>query len=608
MHALPTESGIRAGRHDSLLERHRRERARRHRRRARFGRLPIPPARGEGIVPYARTNKYLSRLNEGEFAALLINTRAWQETVKAYCDELDERTQGPRGPGRDFRAWEYEALVAFQWAAGLQTMEAARRALTSDAGKSFRYLVGMDYVRDSHADQRYAGVPEHKRPTLGLPSRRGLWAHRDRLKEDTARELWEECLRRLIEEHWEYAAFAEEARIALMDGIAVKSIFTGAVRDPETGEVVNADRVTNGFEGGAAMSSTLPRSKSGDGMLVVFVATVSRLALTVPVTQPMPGDEHEAARRLLRHEFPRTVTPYENPDPKKPSILVADGGFFEHALIRDIYQLGRIPQIHAVAHVFGGLKALGLNRDGSPATAEPDPELARAEASREDPLGTEATLSQKRLRDKLADTRRHYVDRVTARYPIKDYDGWFANGLYEIWCIHGHQATWSRYGKLEDGSAWSAVEGECEHCGSIFVQAGRWTISGGMLVPVLQSSEADRARAMWSVGNFLGYNDTRAARYGRARFAHMEGHLNNTKVRFAAFRGRNRSKTLDGVQIGVCAALSLQHAIAMHYRRCKLADAADRPLPEVGPVPDSIHWLEARQETDTQDPGEDLAA
>lgn len=107
---------------------------------------------------------------------------------------------------------------------------------------------------------------------------------------------------------------------------------------------------------------------------------------------------------------------------------------------------------------------------------------------------------------------------------------------------------------------------------------------------------------MWSFGNPLTYNDKRAASYGRARFAHMEGHFNNTKQRFAAFKDRNRSKTLDGVQIGPCAAFSLQHAIAMYARRCKRAAEAGLPLPEVGPVPGSAHWMEAQRSQGGEDP------
>lgn len=250
-------------------------------------------------------------------------------------------------------------------------------------------------------------------PTLGIPGRRALWEHRKRLPEEKSRELWEECLRRLIDEHWQFDEFREEVRIVGIDGIAVKSIYTAEVRDPDSGEVVNADRVTKGFEGGSAINRTLPKSKSGHGTLVVVPATVSRLAVGVPVTQPMPGDEHQAARTLVREELARTVKPHLDRD--REGVFVTDGGFFEHKLIGDIYELGYLPQIHPVAHPFGGLDALGLNPDGSPRAAEPDVELAQEMAAQEDPEGTDAKLSKTRLKGKLADTRGNYIDRVSAR-------------------------------------------------------------------------------------------------------------------------------------------------------------------------------------------------
>ena len=125
---------------------------------------------------------------------------------------------------------------------------------------------------------------------------------------------------------------------------------------------------------------------------------------------------------------------------------------------------------------------------------------------------------------------------------------------------------------------------------------------------MLQASEAELEAADWTIGDPLGYNDKRAEEFGDKRFAHMEGHVHNTKVRFAAFKDRNRSLTGDGIQLATVMAFSIQRAIAMHYRRCCQAEEAGQPIPQPAPVPDSVHWREAQEDSGGHDPPVELAA
>jgi hypothetical protein len=101
-----------------------------------------------------------------------------------------------------------------------------------------------------------------------------------RMGEEESLRLWKDCLRRFIRDHLiEFPAFREEARIAGIagiagiDGITMKSVYTGEIRNPATGEVVNAKQVTNGFEAGSAIAKSLPKSKSGHGYVLVDPAS-----------------------------------------------------------------------------------------------------------------------------------------------------------------------------------------------------------------------------------------------------------------------------------------------------------------------------------------------
>ena len=294
----------------------------------------------------------------------------------------------------------------------------------------------MDYPRDKHADTRRAPKQEgkpYKRPMPGLPSSSGVSRHRRRISEKQSVEFWENCLRRFIRDHLEeFPEFQEDSRLAGIDGIAVKSVHTAEIRDPDTGEVTNPKSVTKDFEGGSAISRHLPRSKYGHGFLVTVLACVARLALGVPITQPMPGDEKAAGLDLIEHELMNTVKPYVTWT--EPGVLVCDGNFFTHKNIRASYRAGYIPQIHPVAHPRGGLKVLGLNPDGTAIASEPDVDLAQETAKHEDPVGADAKSSKRALGLKLAATRRNYVDHVTAKWPIVGHDGWYANRLREATC------------------------------------------------------------------------------------------------------------------------------------------------------------------------------
>lgn len=561
-------------------------------RRKRWGRLPRPPQKGKSQVPHARSCRFLCDLDDGELAAVVVGSRAWQETFKVYCDDLDQRKIDASDPGSDpdYAAWEYEAFFTFMRVCGYRSVRAARRHLTSEEGSSARYLLGFDYPRDRMRDRRYRprqlGKP-YRQTMDGVPSDSGISRHRKRISEEKRLELWVECLRRLIRYHAEeFPPFREELRLLGIDGITMKSVHKAPIYDPETGDVVNASQITKGFEGGAAIAKGLPPSKRGHGYLVVVVATLaSRCVAEVPDVRAMPGDEKAAGLRLIE-ALEQSIKPFMGWD--APGVLVMDGAFFTKKIFRAAYRAGYIPQVHKVAHPRGGLQALGLKPDGTPVAAqEPEDDDLPDEAARNVLRSDDIELVD--VPEKLKETRDNYLKHLDMRWEVKGSPGWYANGLREFWCIHGVQATGSRPDRLADGSATSAVLGHCDQCGPLYVTAGKKRISGRQLVDVLSDNPADVEDADWSFGDPLTYNDLRAADYGAARFANLEGLLGNVKKRYNVFTARNRCKKLCQAKLMVVQTFAIQHAIAMHYRRCVQAAEDGRQIPQPEPVPGSIH-------------------
>lgn len=580
----------------SLRKRKRRGRCRPPRavvlhRRKRWGRWPQPPQKGKYQVPHARNAPYLRGLDDGELTAIIVSSRAWQETIKAYCDELDSRKHDS-GPDPIYAAWEYEAFLTFQRVCGYRDFAAAHRRATGDGGSSFRYLIGLDYPRDPLREVRprkYQLGKAYRRTMDGVPSTSAMSRHRERIDEETSLRLWCECLRRLIRDHIiEFPDFAAEAALAGIDGIVAKSIHTAALYHKKTGEVTNASRITKDFEGGANMGKDLPRSKrTRGGYLVVVPATLaSRCVLGVPHVEACPGAESPAGRRLIERELEQNVKPYVNWD--APGVIVMDGAYFALLNFRAAYRAGYIPQIHNVAHPRGGLKALGLNPDGTSTEAEePDDDELSGDASVEHMLREDVELVD--IPPKFTKTRDNYLDQLDTQWPVKGSPGWYVNGLREVWCIHGVQATSARAGLRADGSATSAVVGRCDTCGPICITAGTKRVASGMVVDVLTDDPAAVAEADWSIGNPLTYNNPKAQAYGAARFANLEGLLGNVKSRYNVFTSRNRCLRLNQMKLMVVQTFAIQHAIAMHYRRCLQADQDGLAIPQPLPVPGSIH-------------------
>jgi hypothetical protein len=57
---------------------------------------------GEYETPYGRERSFPRQLDEGELTALIVASPAWQETVKARCDELDLQAPASR-PARAYK-------------------------------------------------------------------------------------------------------------------------------------------------------------------------------------------------------------------------------------------------------------------------------------------------------------------------------------------------------------------------------------------------------------------------------------------------------------------------------------------------------------------------
>jgi hypothetical protein len=135
--------------------------------------LPAPAENAE--FAWAKRREELKGLDEGEFTATIMQMPAWDETVGAWCDDLDAKP-GKRGERRWYTARELEAVALYQRVAGLTSCRAARDRLASDRGGKARKALGFDVPRERR----------HRKRSLldGVPSEATLHRHRMRFKED----------------------------------------------------------------------------------------------------------------------------------------------------------------------------------------------------------------------------------------------------------------------------------------------------------------------------------------------------------------------------------------------------------------------------------------
>jgi hypothetical protein len=111
---------------------------------------------------------------EGEFTAVIMQMPAWDETVGAWCDDIDAKP-GKWGERRWYSARELEAVALYQRVAGLTSCRAARDRLASDRGVKAREALEFNEPRERRHRKRSLldGVP----PLVGLDDASSWFGH-----------------------------------------------------------------------------------------------------------------------------------------------------------------------------------------------------------------------------------------------------------------------------------------------------------------------------------------------------------------------------------------------------------------------------------------------
>ncbi len=431
-------------------------------RRTRYGKLPKPPAPGDVELLYAKLNEQLRHLDDGQRVMLVIDSDAWQGTVGERCRELDAAADSRRA----YSAEECERALLYQRLIGKRTYKAARAQLASDAGASARVTLGFDRPRD-HVPGRRVKY-EHHRRLDGVPSEATISRHRvSRFPEAERAELYAECFIRLVEEHAvKFPEFREELRVIGFDGSTHKVIYKPGIMKDEDGNPVRDEHGKliprlKGWEGGSVTDPRAPESKRGHGMMTVTGHTAQALPIACRTVR-IHDTELECVLDIFREDMPRIRSRME---PGAIGVSTMDSAYASQRIRRVHRTLGYVENTHRVS--------------GS---------------------------------EDREETKRHRAKLEAMVMLIEGYPNWRANGLREIYCLCGKGSTFARTRLLADGSVSVAVEGSCDHCGSINVTSGDWrrVQNPDGFVRVNPMDNVDAGDADFSFGNPLTYGDARS--------------------------------------------------------------------------------------------------
>lgn len=504
-------------------------------RRARYGKLPKPPERGDVELLYSKLHEDLRHLNDGELVMTVVNTDAWQSTVGARCRELDAAASSRRA----YTSIECETALLYQRLLGKRSYAAARKDLCSAeaAGVMTRATLGFDRPRD-HVPNRYV-KDGHRRKLDGVPSTATMSRYRrKRFPEAERSALYRECFMRMVLEHADrFPAFRQELRVLGFDGSVHKTVYTpGIVRDREGNPVVDEEtgkvllRV-NGWEGGSRTAADSPASKNGHGFMTVTGHTGEGLPVSCRTVR-LHDPEVECLLDAAEHDLPRIREHMEADD---IGVCTLDGAYAGQRTRRALRKVGWLENTHHVGH---GQKAA---------------------------------------------TKRNLAKRLGSASKIEDAPNWRANGLRHIFCLCGEGETYARPRMLAEGRVSVSTECVCPTCGNASFTAGDYRLAQNpsRYVLINPRDNVDVEDADLLFGNPLHRGDKRAKAYGNNRYAQGEGLHGTTTTRWNLFKDRAYYKRVAQPELDVLLTYCLMHGLAMETRR----QQGQAELPPPTPLP-----------------------
>lgn len=491
------------------------------RRRLRFGALPTPPEVVES--PYAKCRDEFKDFDEGEAVAWLVGRPEWGQTIGVTCDVV-ESARPRKGPRPSYTTRGLEAALFFQVMTGNRTYRAARNELGGDRGHRARVALGFDRPRE----RRCPSAPALRD---GVPSEATMSRHRARFPHEKRVAAYRRYFNLLRVMNARDPEMRQAMRILGIDGSGQLTHLTCPVFDSDTGELVNARRVT--CPDGGTAAKNLPAKKQGSGYGLVTLTSIDGMPWAYDhdrITAP----ENKAGLNAL-DDFEQHVMPHAGP--RELRVLTGDSAYQMTELRKRVRDLGIIENIHEVSHATG--------RDST------DRERASAD--------------------------RRQLD-------IQGYPNWYANGHRELRCRCGKAHTFRRT-EVNNGRVVARVEAACTACGSITITSGRWRAvrdsrrgraDGHGVYKLVRMHPGDpESQREWAFGNPLTYNDPIAELYGRKRFGHGEGFHGAAATRFALLKTKGYYRSRAQAEAHALMVFCAMHGLAALRRELRGAhDAA----------------------------------
>ncbi len=369
----------------------------------------------------------------------------------------------------------------------------------------------------------------------GVPSGSTMCRHRKRFPWERRLGVYRAYFDRLRKLNALDPELREGLRTLGIDGTAQPSSMTCPKINPDTGEVVNASRVTCPTGG----------YRVKDGEKVHGFAVVPLLCLhELPWAYAHGGvnmEERAAAFRTVE-DFRDNVIPYMGP--RRGGVFTGDTNFHDQILPPLLQSLGYVPNIHHVSHAEHRLTT----------------ESQKAEAAR-------------------------------LEFDLEGRPGWYVDGFREL--HHRCGKPVHTYRKIEQVGERVVLrtEGECKHCEkSITITAGTWrkvkdtTRSAkdprgqSKFVP-MHLTDPESARE-WDLGNPFSYHDELSARFGEMRFGHGEGFNGSCVKRFKLFKTKARLENDARAELHCVMVFCIMHGLTQRRRELEAIgefDFVERP-------------------------------
>lgn len=484
--------------------------------------LPTPEASDQ---PYAKSREELHGLTDAQAVLLVMESEGWQRVMVPILDEMDRERAAERKDGRGetprYSAADIEKAILFQRMSGFKGYKEAHKE-----------LCGSD--PEARTTLGFTAGPNRKKATKGLdgvPSRSTISRHLRRFGKERRGDAWVEVFNVNRDEHLtNFPEMRKETKVVALDGTTILTHYQAEIKDPKTGETVNADRVTCPTAGYVPASAG--ENKSGSGWNAIVIPTATGIPMDFALTK-LNEPEPDEATKLVLDSFAKNVVPLLDPD-RGIGVATADGAFHSAPLRLALRSVGYAENIHHVSHG--------------------DSPTSKAHAKRE----------RKRRR------------------AIVGFPNWFADGHRQLVCACGEGLTSGRYDVLADGQVQVRVEGACLNCGSITITSGRWRLAQKTTKHPERYVEVDpsndKEEPDYLFGNPLTFDSPLAAEFGKKRFGHCEGFFGTLSNRWGLNKGKRWFRSIDDARADVGMIFSIIHVLSMEQRRRKQAVlAADPP-------------------------------